>query len=339
MRSYLLSFLLISCVMIPVAAAAEEVSPPAEAVYDLEIKAPGGEGITVSVVDNPEATDLEGRLAEKYRFYTLKFPYRGNYLGLNLPEGAYFSSGGEELRSLVFEILAVYDGIYSRSRAVFGAQADGFRQNITFGRTDKGHPFATVYPSDKTVNIFMDSVPYSEKGIPLSDKDVDALRHELGHSVMAVAVGNFIHPKFRAIEEGFVNYLAYGDGSAPRTRRIVIEKEKAGAMSGLAQMDIDVSIWGEEVLDLSAAPDGYKGITHHFSGEQFVREFISFFGEKRLPEFLKRLKAKDAAPLAGDYGSSQIREVLERMGYSREEVDRFEKAFHERLLENVFIVS
>jgi hypothetical protein len=308
-------------------------------VYSFEVDTARDEKLMMHIYRNGPSTDLEGRLARPSVFYSLRFSEDGRYFSLNMPEGMYFGLDRRDIVRLALDILVLYEEVYGRFHRLFGESPPAPRQNLTFGRTSAGHPFIRIYEGSRAVNIYTDMLPPAEGGHILTPGQKDILRHEIGHAAFSTSIGNFTHPKFKSIEEGVIDRLAYGDGEKPRQRRITITPRQSRSMSGLAQMDIDASIWGEGLLAGTGSPEGYRGVTHHHAGEQFIRSFVEFFGEKDLYGFLRRLRAMDEQPLEGDMGTEQIERVLKGMGRSPSEISGFEEHYHRGLRENVFAVE
>ncbi|MBD3296192.1 MAG: hypothetical protein GF392_02350 [Candidatus Omnitrophica bacterium] len=332
---------LVLIILLPVCraeAGVAEVSLP-QKIHSFEVDVGEEETLELYIYRNELSTDLEGRLARPYRFYSLRFSDKNRYFNLNLPEDMYFGFDRRDVVRLVLDVLGLYEEVYSRFNYLFGGSPPAPRQNLTFGRTSAGHPFVRIYNSSKAVNIYTDMLPAAAGEDVLTPSQKDVLRHEIGHAAFSTSIGNFIHPKFKSIEEGAIDHLAYAEGKGPRQRRITISPAQSRSMRGLAQMDIDASIWGEDKVTATGPSEGYRGVTHHHAGAQFIRSFVEFFGEEELYDFLRRLKAKEKQPLEDDMGTDQIEQVLRGMGRSTSEIKEFEKNYHRGLRENVFVVE
>ena len=214
---------------------------------------------------------------------------------------------------------------------------------MTFGKTSTGMPVNHIYLYNKTSNILTNFLPYEDGQHVMTELQRRIMFHEIGHSLFTIAVGGMQDPRTRALEEGFVDYFSektlgkemdegfYGKAS--------ISAGQAANMKGLSQLDIDASIWGDDVALKASKVKNYVGVTHHAFGIEFIKAFIDVFGKEKLLEFLKRVKKSEDAPMMGDYGTKLVKGVLEKMGYSQAKITEFQNELYRRLKKNVFKVK
>ena len=287
------------------------------------------------------AGDLENNFREEYEFQVLKFKHDNNLYHLNVPERI-FSGLTDEKRAYLIEYLTeLYGAVITIYAEIYGHAPEGYKFNVTFGKTAAGHPYNKVYAYTKTSNIFPDCLPYEDPEDVLTDEERAVMTHEVAHSLFAIKIGTFEHPKTKAIEEGFVDYIterAEGLDYSERRKamRIPVTPLQAQNMKGLTQLDVEISMFGDNAV-LNAPRDGsYAGFAHHTFGLEFIKAFISVFGEKALPGFMKRLRSVDRTPSVGDMGTRQIKLILKNMSYTDEQVQDFEVTLHSRLKEYVY---
>jgi len=306
----------------------------------MKIKTSDGRESRVSVSQIKTPTNFEGRLKNTTGFYSLKCSYKDNYFSFNVPTPVVEGINRTQVEKMIEKLLSFYDTVFERYARIFNNKPFGYKFNIVFGKTANGYPYNRIYSISKISNIYANFNPFTESHDPFSGFQNSIMLHEIGHSLFAIIVGNMNHPKFKFIEEGFIEYMVVKDPAKYGQKTgFRLTKARADKMKGLAQVDLDLSVWGKEAVMSAPAPDGYLGVTHHLSGIEFMKTFIGIFGEDKFPEFFMRLKAKDMEITRGDYGTSQIKEVFRKMGYSNEEINKFEKNYHERLKNNVFTLE
>ena len=311
----------------------------------------GGEEVRVKIISSPVPTILEGRIKEESGFYFFKMNFMNNFFSINVPQRSYDKMTDQDKNDLVASVLLLYAGSFKVSEEMLGYMPRGYRFNITFGQTQSGHAFNRVYNYSKSSNIYPNFLPFEstimgisrEIDTPMTELEESVMLHEIGHSIFAIAIGTIQNPKNKYMEEGFVDYFAdkvLGKESFYRANlgKITVTDEKVSNISGLSQLDVDVSIWGEEVLD-APTMEGYVGVTHHHFGYEFIRTYIGIFGEKNLRGFLDRFKQTEDRADESDYGTERINDILLKMGYPAEKISDFQRELHKRLRENVFDVK
>jgi hypothetical protein len=308
----------------------------------------GGATVKVKIISSLMPTMLEGRIKEESGFYFFKMNFMNNFFSVNVPQRSYDKMTEQQKNDLVAAVLLLHGRSFEVSRAMLGYMPTGYRFNVTFGETQSGYPFNRVYSYSKTSNIYPDFLPFEGKMIPgeaiktpMTGFEESIMLHEIGHSIFAIVIGNIKNPKNKYMEEGFVDYFAdkvLGRKSPHREaiEKITITNAQAANINGLSQLDVDVSIWGEEKALNSSTMEGYAGITHHHFGYEFIRTYIDVFGEKNLRGFLDRFRQTEERPDEGDYGTKRINDLLLKMGYPLEKTEEFQKMLHERLKKNIF---
>jgi len=298
--------------------------------------------ISISKSTNP--TDLGGRLNQKTVYTFLKFKYKNNYFSVNVPESIYGKLTEKKEKLLVDSLIELYGRAFEVFFDLFGYFPEGYRFNVTFGKTRRGGPHNRIYLYDKVSNIFPDFLPSFIGDVVFTRDQRMILSHEIGHSLFGIVIGSLQDPRTKAIEEGFVDYFPgkMFPGSTVRDTegyKFRISPDQDENIRGLAQVDIDVSIWGETPIMKETKEKGYLGLTHHLFGLEFINAFIEVFGKEDLAEFLLRLKKTEGMPYGyDDFGTGKIRIIFTVMGYKSDQILEFEKSLHRRLKENVFEV-
>jgi len=286
-------------------------------------------------------TDLEGHFREKYEFYYLKFKYKDNYFNLNIPGSRFLLLSGGQRSELIRYLSSLYGDVFDVYALIFGHVPEGYKFNVTFGKTSEGHPYNRIYAASKTSNIFPDCLPFDMTRQALTEKQRWIMIHEIAHSLFAIKIGTFEHPKMKAIEEGFIDYISeQAEGmDYSRLRQDIMIKVPPGRlknMKGLTQLDVEISIFGEGAVINSPRDGSYAGFAHHTFGLEFIKSFISVFGEQALPGFMKRLRKVDRSVSKNDLGTQQIKDILRKMGYTKIQIKEFEDNLHTRLKQYVY---
>ena len=307
----------------------------------LSVPGPTGEVINIHFSYQPKPTDREGVLKEAVPFYFMKFNFRGNFFSVNIPAEAFKRMDIAQKKELVSTVAEVFNTAFSGFTGVFGNVPENFIFNVTFGKTRNGEAFNRVYLVKKISNIYLDSLPFDNRSEALSVPEAIRFFHEIGHGLFGIAVGNMTDPRVRSIEEGFIDYLAEEEGASyyieTQAPLFKFDKRRVMKMEGLAQLDVDASIWGRDAVLSPGENKGYLGFTHHFFGREFIKTFVQVFGKDDLPDLLKRLKmTEDKVPIKDDLGTQQVLRVFGKLGYSGEKVKEFEEKLHENLKKNVF---
>ncbi|MBD3379355.1 MAG: hypothetical protein GF408_02720 [Candidatus Omnitrophica bacterium] len=296
------------------------------------------ESVSMVTEETREATDREGQLARPYTFYLVKFSYDGNFYSVNIPKEAYGPLEGQDKKKIVYRTLGLYRKVFGAYRSFFGDIPSGYRFSVTFGKTSGTHPYNRIYLYGKNSNIYPDFVPGKNRIFTRPQEAV--LLHEIGHSLFAIAVGGYLHPRNRALEEGFVDMMVasagYDTGTPPR---IPVSREDTVDISGLSQLDIEISIWGEEKVLANRSVKGYLGLTHHSFGREFFAVFMDIFGTEKLPEFLARLKATEGLPPPEDHGTEYIEKALREIGADETTLSLFREKLHGRIKKNLLTIS
>jgi hypothetical protein len=311
----------------------------------------GGQEVRVKIISSPVSTILEGRIKEESGFYFFKMNFMGNFFSINVPQRSYDKMTEQDKNDLIASILLLYGRSFMVAEEMLGYMPKGYRFNVTLGQTQSGYPFNRVYNYSKSSNIYPNFLPFESTimgafqkiDTPMTELEESVMLHEIGHSIFAIAIGTIQNPKNKYMEEGFVDYFAdkvLGKKSFYRQNieKITVTNEEISNMSGLSQLDVDVSIWGEEVID-SPTMEGYVGVTHHHFGYEFIRTYIDIFGDKDLRGFLDRFKQTEDRLDESDYGTKRVNDILLKMGYSPEKISDFQEKLHERLRQNVFYIK
>ncbi|MBD3427146.1 MAG: hypothetical protein GF409_07965 [Candidatus Omnitrophica bacterium] len=310
----------------------------------------GQASVRVKIMTSSMPTVLEGRIKEESGFYFFKMKFMDNFFSINVPERSYQKMDYRMRQDLVATILILYGRSFEQSSEMLSFLPKGYRFNMTFGRTQSGHPFNRVYVYSKTSNIFPDLLPYKSPLMPgrtletpITGYEEWVMLHEMAHSIFAMAVGSIRNPKNRFMEEGFADYFAervMGRKSPARESlgKIPISAKQAARLEGLSQLDVDAAIWGEERA-LNVPMEGYVGVTHHHFGYEFISAYVEVFGDKNLRDFLHRFSQTEEVVDKGDYGTKRIKNIFLKMGYTPREIALFRRNLHEKLLKNVFEVT
>ena len=271
----------------------------------------GKEKVEVQISSLLKPTDMEGLIKEETGFYFLRYKYKKNFFNINLPQRVFDGLDNQETEGLIAAVTDLYTRSFDVSKELLGTVLDGYKFNITFANVKKGHAFNRVYHHSKTSNIFTNFLPYKNNKEAMAPEDEQVILHEIGHSVFAISIGILNNPEDKYMGEGFADYFANKvmKKTIAKPPKIVISKEQADRISGLAQMDVDAQIWDKEFLSKAPRQKGYLGVTHHLFGLEFITAFTDLFGEKNLKEFLKRFRASEDTPKK-DYGTSIIKQIL-----------------------------
>ncbi|MDP8298740.1 MAG: hypothetical protein P9L88_02380 [Candidatus Tantalella remota] len=306
-------------------------------VEKIAVPSEDGTYINVSITHAEMPTDFEGQLRAPSVYYFIKLKYKENFYSINVPLFTYESMSVEEKVALVEYITGLYEDAFSRGAIAMARKPRGYRFNITFGRTKWGRVYnKEIFSNEKVSSIFSNCLPYQIPGKVLTQEERVVLLHEIGHSLLGISIGGITDVRMRSIEEGVVDHIA-GLGPEAPGRRIYVTAEESGRLKGVAQMDIDASIWGKDkALMPSGMRGGYAGVTHHLHGREFVGAYLEVFGKDDFRQFLIRVKASRGKG-EQDLGTGRIRSILKKMGHLDDEIARFEQRLHERIKENVFI--
>ena len=303
-----------------------------------------GKDVKIFISEIPIPSDLEGRLKTPLAFYALKLRYRDNIFSFHLPQRSFDDLSGGQKEKLMQDLLGLYDRSFELFSGIFGYVPTGFRFNITFGETKEQASSNYIYQGTKTSNIFPGFFPFSSGEGALNPGQRFMFFHEIGHSLFGIAIGNMTNPEARSIEEGFVDYLAE-QASGMDIKEVhgqglfYISRRQSENIKGLTQLDTEISIWGEKYVMTAPTQKGYMGLTHHAFGLQFIKAFVGVFGAHDLPVFLKQFKQAQYPLTNRDHGTTKVRKIFAKMGYSPEKVSEFEGQLHRKLTENVFKVK
>ncbi len=296
-------------------------------------------GVPIMFFPATPPTDREGRLKEKYSFYSMVSRFKGNSFTFAVPKPDGRELSIQERMELSEYVIKTFWGAMITCETIFTRIPQGYKFNVVFGKTAKGHPFNLVYSKTSRSNIYPDSLPFENGKDLLTLTQKYLLLHEIGHGFFAIAIGNLTHPRNKAIEEGAVDHMIksrldlYGEVKRPKVN---ISREQADNIQGITQLDVEASIWGKEHVVKVEAPKGYSGYTHHLFGIEFIDAYFDIFPSETFPGFLRRLKAvEDNAP-KNDFGTIQIKAIFRKMGFSEGAIADFEKDLHRRLKTNVF---
>jgi hypothetical protein len=314
-------------------------SAPAQEIVTYNI---AGKDTKVNISKSLKPTTLEDRIEKESGFYFFRLAYKGNFFSINLPQRIFVELPENRKQELLASVLGLYSSTFDGSRDILGFVPEGYKFNVTFARTREGDPFNRVYDRSKTSNIYTGFMPYEYREQVMTAKQEWIMLHEIGHAIFAIAVGNIEDPRNKYMEEGVVDYLADEVMEESHTGRKIRGKfaapeKKIANMRGLAQIDVDTSIWGEDFVMNVPKAEGYAGVTHHLFGLEFIEAFIDVFGKKDLLEFLRRFKRAEDEPGAAGRGTETIRGILLKMGYTPEQITAFEEELHAKLRENVFV--
>ena len=304
----------------------------------------GGKDVKIFISEIPVPTDIEGRLKTPMAFYTLKFKYNDNFFSFNLPQGSFNELSAGQKEKLIQGLLGLYDRSFELFSGIFGYVPAGFHFNVTFGEVKKQTASNYVYQRSKTSNIYPGFLPFASGEAALNPEQRFIFFHEIGHSLVGIAIGSIVNPKAKFIEEGFADYFAE-QASGMDIKELhgqdifYISRQQSENIKGLTQLDTEISIWGEKYVMTAPRPKGYVGLTHHAFGLQFIKAFVGVFGAGDLPLFLKRFRQAQDALTNGDQGTAMVRKIFRKMGYAQEKVSEFEGRLHRNLAENVFKVK
>lgn len=311
----------------------------------IDVNLPGVESpLTISVIEPGAPTDKEGRLASPQRLYSYRFMYNDNIFTFNIPDYVVEDLDDGELKRMLIVLIEAYEKTFDTFLKVLDRKPSGYKFNMTFGPTAGGYPFNWMNLTDKVSNIYPNCVPYANGREVFSKLEEDIISHEIGHGIFNITGTNFRTPGNKAIEEGFIDLFIGVDFS--ENTRIAISEDKVDSIKGLTQPDVDISIWGEEAVLAQTDPfdhdiglRGYVGMTHHAFGKQFLLAYIDAFGEDSLQDFLVKLKASEDEPYYDDYGTENVKRILLSMGYTNEEIEKFETDLHDRIKRNIFVLT
>lgn len=304
-----------------------------------KIALPGEDGryINVSITHTESPTDFEGQLRSPSVYYFIKLNYKENFYSINVPVLTYEAMSMEQKVSLIKVITGLYEDAFARAAIMMTRKPRGYKFNVTFGWTKWAQVYnKEIYSNEKVSSIFPNCLPYDGGPEVLTEEEKVLLLHEIGHGLVGISFGGITDVRMRSIEEGVVDHIA-GLGPAEYGRRIYVTPAEAKSLRGLAQMDIDSSVWGKDKALMPAGMrGGYSGVTHHLHGREFVGAYLEIFGKDDFRQFLIRVAASSGKG-EEDLGTERVRSILKKMGHSDGEISRFEKRLHERIKKNVLI--
>ena len=193
-------------------------------------------------------------------------------------------------------------------------------------------------------------MPFSNGTDVLDENARKTALHEIGHILVTLGIGKGLSGSGTiAIEEGVCDYIAGvtrgveidQTNKSVTDYRIEISREQADRMSGLAQPDIDASIWGEERAGERYRVGVYIGLTHHSFGLELVNAFIVTFGANKLVPFLQELSKQVDNSLKYTFGmgTQWVEKAMINSGFSSTDIEKLRRELYKNLSTNVFKIS
>jgi len=244
----------------------------------------------------------------------------------------------DQIKERAEYIAGIYRDAFSRFEAIGGKVPKDWKFEMYFVKVNVGFPNAHTNYRSETGMVFTHTLPFS---VTDTKNYKQILQHEIGHNLthMAFPGGLGMDLRTMAFEEGLAHYLSDfhgfpgGRGEGGTIHSYQITPGEALKMSGLTQLDIENSMEGSVERDPRLR--NYAGKTHHSFGIEFIDLFVEILGSERLLEFFTALHAiKDHE--TEDYGTEFVREILRKMEFSEDQINRFQAKLLERLKDNVF---